>query len=130
MSRVQTQITDEMADYIREIALREPEVLRAQRESTDDHPRASMQTSPEQGQFLNLMARLVNAKKTLEIGVDPVQNGRKGLRWSHFAVPSKLKRIGALSERTLSSAPSVCATRRAGIGPTGTGAIASTDQVR
>jgi caffeoyl-CoA O-methyltransferase len=28
-----------------------------------------MQTAPEQGQFLHLLARLVNAKKTLEIGV-------------------------------------------------------------
>ncbi len=69
MSRFHTPITDEMADYIREISLREPEVLRAQRESTDDHPQAGMQTAPEQGQFLYLLARLVNAKKTLEVGV-------------------------------------------------------------
>jgi caffeoyl-CoA O-methyltransferase len=69
MSRFHTPITDEMADYLRQIILREPAVLREQRESTDDHPHASMQTAPEQGQFLNLLARLVNAKKTLEIGV-------------------------------------------------------------
>jgi caffeoyl-CoA O-methyltransferase len=69
MSRFHTPISDEMADYIRQISLREPDVLRAQRESTDDHPRASMQTSPEQGQFLNLLVRLVNARKTLEVGV-------------------------------------------------------------
>jgi caffeoyl-CoA O-methyltransferase len=58
-----------MADYIRQVSLREPQVLREQRESTDDDPKASMQTAPEQGQFLHLLARLVNAKKTLEIGV-------------------------------------------------------------
>jgi predicted O-methyltransferase YrrM len=69
MSRFHTPITDEMADYLREISLREPAVLRAQRESTDDHPHAGMQTAPEQGQFLNLLARLVNAKKTIEVGV-------------------------------------------------------------
>lgn len=69
MSRVHTPITDDLADYIRTITLREPEPLRRLRESTADHPHASMQTSPEQGQFLNLMARLVGARKTLEVGV-------------------------------------------------------------
>jgi caffeoyl-CoA O-methyltransferase len=62
-------IPEEWADYIRLISLREPDVLRAQRLSTDDHPQAIMQTAPEQGQFLNLAARLVNAKKAIEIGV-------------------------------------------------------------
>ena len=69
MSRVHTPITDELAAYIRAVTLREPEPLRRLRESTEDHPNASMQTSPEQGQFLNLMARLVGARKTLEVGV-------------------------------------------------------------
>jgi caffeoyl-CoA O-methyltransferase len=58
-----------MAAYIRSVSLREPEVLRVQRESTDNHPRASMQIAPEQGQFLNLLARLTGARNTLEIGV-------------------------------------------------------------
>jgi predicted O-methyltransferase YrrM len=69
MSRIHTLITDEMADYIRQVSLREPGVLREQRESTDDHPHAGMQTAPEQGQFLGLLARLAGAKKTLEVGV-------------------------------------------------------------
>ena len=69
MSRVYTPITAEMAKYIRSVSLREPEALRRQREHTDDHPQASMQISPEQGQFLHLMARLVGARRTLEIGV-------------------------------------------------------------
>jgi caffeoyl-CoA O-methyltransferase len=69
MSRVHTPITDELAAYIRTVTLREPEPLRRLRESTEDHPQASMQTSPEQGQFLHLMARLTGARKTLEIGV-------------------------------------------------------------
>ena len=58
-----------MADYVREVSSREPEPLRRQRLGTDDHPRASMQTGPEQGQFLNLLARIVGAKKALEVGV-------------------------------------------------------------
>jgi predicted O-methyltransferase YrrM len=69
MSRIHTPITDEMADYVRAVTLREPEPLRVLREETEDHPQASMQTSPEQGQFLHLMARAVGARKTLEVGV-------------------------------------------------------------
>jgi predicted O-methyltransferase YrrM len=69
MSRIHTQLTDDLTDYIRQIALREPEALRRQREASDQHPRASMQTSPEQGQFLHLLARLAGAKKTIEVGV-------------------------------------------------------------
>jgi predicted O-methyltransferase YrrM len=69
MSRIYTPISDGMAEYIRSVSLREPEALRRQRLDTDDHPQASMQISPEQGQFLNLVARLVGAKNTLEVGV-------------------------------------------------------------
>ena len=69
MSRVHTPIKDGLADYIRGITLREPEPLRRLREDTEDHPHASMQTSPEQGQFLHLLARLVAARRTLEVGV-------------------------------------------------------------
>ena len=69
MSRIHTPLTDELAAYLRRVTLREPEALRAQRESTEDHAHAGMQTSPEQGQFLNLLARLLGARKTLEVGV-------------------------------------------------------------
>ena len=69
MSRTHTPLTDEMSDYLRQITLREPDVLRRQREASAQHPQASMQTAPEQGQFLDLMIRLTGAKKTLEVGV-------------------------------------------------------------
>src|SRR5664279_4655468 len=69
MSRIHTQLTPDLTDYIRQVALREPAALRQQREATDAHPRASMQTSPEQGQLLHLLARLAGARKTLEVGV-------------------------------------------------------------
>ncbi len=69
MSRVHTPITDEMAAYIRSVTLREPEALRRQREGTDDHPQASMQIGPEQGQFLHFLARSIGAKRALEVGV-------------------------------------------------------------
>ncbi len=69
MSRVHTPITEELAAYIRQVTLREPEALRRLREETENHPQASMQTSPEQGQFLHLMALISGARKTLEVGV-------------------------------------------------------------
>src|SRR5216684_1506915 len=69
MSRVHTPLTDELAAYMRAVTLREPEPLRRLREETEDHPRASMQTSPEQGQFLHLLARVTGARKTIEVGV-------------------------------------------------------------
>jgi caffeoyl-CoA O-methyltransferase len=69
MSRIHTPLTADLAAYIRQVALREPAALRRQREATESHPRASMQTAPEQGQLLHLLARLAGAKKTLEVGV-------------------------------------------------------------
>jgi caffeoyl-CoA O-methyltransferase len=69
MSRIHTPLTQDLADYIRQVALREPEALRRQRQATDGHPRAAMQTAPEQGQLLHLLARLAGARKTLEVGV-------------------------------------------------------------
>ncbi len=69
MSRVHTPITNELSQYVRTITLREPEPLRRLREENENHPHASMQISPEQGQFLHLVARLAGARKTLEVGV-------------------------------------------------------------
>jgi predicted O-methyltransferase YrrM len=69
MSRHATPITDALEAYIREVSLREPETLKRLRESTEDHPRASMQIAPEQGQFLQFLARLIGARNVLEVGV-------------------------------------------------------------
>jgi predicted O-methyltransferase YrrM len=69
MSRVQTSVTNELADYVRSVSVKEPEVLARLRQDTENHPHASMQIAPEQGQFLQLLARMAGARKTLEIGV-------------------------------------------------------------
>lgn len=68
MSRVHTVLTDGLAEYLRRITLHEPEPLRRLREESENHPRASMQTSPEQGQFLHTLARIVGARRVLEVG--------------------------------------------------------------
>jgi len=69
MSRAHTPVTSEIGDYLRSVSLREPEPLRRLREATEDHPEAGLQISPEQGQFLQLLAVLAGARKALEIGV-------------------------------------------------------------
>ncbi len=61
--------TPELADYVRGASLRESEILRRLREETAAHPRASMQISPEQGQFMALLIHMLRARRTLEIGV-------------------------------------------------------------
>ncbi len=69
MSRNYTPITDALATYIREVTLREPETLRRLRESSENHPRATMQIAPEQGQFLYFLTKLTGARRVLEVGV-------------------------------------------------------------
>jgi caffeoyl-CoA O-methyltransferase len=68
MSRVHTPLTPALADYLRQVTLHEPAPLRRLREESASHPRASLQTSPEQGQFLHFLARVSGAKQTLEVG--------------------------------------------------------------
>ena len=69
MTRTYTPITNELADYIGSVTLREPEPLQRLRETTQNHPMARWCSSPEQVQFLNLMAILIGARKTIEVGV-------------------------------------------------------------
>lgn len=69
MSKDNTGLAPEIGEYIRSVTLREPELLSRLREETAANPKASMQVSPEQGQFLALLARTVGARRTLEVGV-------------------------------------------------------------
>lgn len=64
-----TFITDRLYDYLLSVSLREPEILQALRQETANHPMSQMQIAPDQGQFLQLLVRLMGAKKALEIGV-------------------------------------------------------------
>jgi O-methyltransferase len=69
MSNLQTPITPELADYIRSVSLREPDLLRRLREETAARPDASMQLAPEQGQFLGMLVHLSGARRAIEVGV-------------------------------------------------------------
>jgi predicted O-methyltransferase YrrM len=62
-------MTDTLYSYILEHSLRDHPVMRELREETARLPHAVMQIGADQGQFLALLARLVGAKRCIEIGV-------------------------------------------------------------
>jgi predicted O-methyltransferase YrrM len=62
-------VSEDLVKYIASVTLREPEILQRLREETASNPRARMQITPEQGQFMALLVRLMGAKKALEVGV-------------------------------------------------------------
>ena len=68
MSRSTIQVDDELLDYIREVSLRESDLKRELRAETADLEAANMQISPEQGQLMTLLARILGTNKAIEIG--------------------------------------------------------------
>lgn len=68
MSDITLNLTPEVYDYMQKISLREPSVLQKLREQTHKMSMSQMQISPEQGQFMGLLIKLMHAKKTLDIG--------------------------------------------------------------
>lgn len=69
MSRTTNALPDSIYQYLCSVSLREPAVLAELREVTRTLPRASMQLSPDEGQFLSLLIKLTGARKCLEVGV-------------------------------------------------------------
>ncbi|MGC8713715.1 MAG: class I SAM-dependent methyltransferase [Leptodesmis sp.] len=69
MSNQTLGLSDRLAEYLKSVSLREPEVLTELRQETSHHPMSTMQIAPEQGQFMALLVQLMGARKTLEIGV-------------------------------------------------------------
>ena len=56
-------------DYLLKTSVRQTDVARRLREETQKLPQAQMQIGPDQGQFLQLLVQLMQATKTLEVGV-------------------------------------------------------------
>jgi len=69
MSNRTITMTDDLYAYLLDVSLREPALLKRLREETAAHPQARMQISPEQGQFMQLLAQLLGARRCIEVGV-------------------------------------------------------------
>ncbi len=62
-------LTEPLYRYLLSVSLREPEILQRLREETSRDAMAEMQISPEQGQLMSLLVKLMGAARVLEIGV-------------------------------------------------------------
>jgi len=62
------QLTDQLVEYVRRVGVREHPVLAGLREEAAARPNRSMQIGPEQGAFMALLVRLIDARRILEIG--------------------------------------------------------------
>ncbi len=69
MSNRTISVSDALYRYILDVSLREAPVLRKLREETAAHPKAQMQISPEQGQFMAMVVKLTAARRCIEVGV-------------------------------------------------------------
>ena len=68
MSNRTIDLTDRLYDYLLKVSLRESPLLAELRAETAKLPMAGMQISPEQGQFMALLAELIGARRALEVG--------------------------------------------------------------
>ena len=68
MSNRTLSIDDRTYDYLCNVAINEPELLTQLREETAQLDYSVMQISPEQGQFMSLLIKLMGAKRAIEIG--------------------------------------------------------------
>lgn len=69
MSTRTLNLDDALYQYLLAASLREHPVLAELRSFTHNHPLSNMQISPEQGQFMAMLVKLIGARRTLEIGV-------------------------------------------------------------
>jgi len=61
-------IDDRIYDYLRAVSINEPELLLQLRKETAEMEYSEMQISPEQGQFMSLLIKLMAATRAIEIG--------------------------------------------------------------
>jgi len=61
-------LEEKLYRYLKDYSLREAPLLAELREETAKMPQANMQIAPEQGQFMALLARIIGARRYLEVG--------------------------------------------------------------
>lgn len=69
MSNKTLGLSDTLSAYLLRVSLREPPLLAQLREETSRDPMARMQIAPEQGQFMQLLLKLMGARRCIEVGV-------------------------------------------------------------
>ena len=69
MSHFTIQVTSELHQYLQSVSVRDNDLLKALRAETAKEKLARMQISPEQGQFMALLIKLLGARRTIEVGV-------------------------------------------------------------
>ena len=69
MSNRTLGMSDLLYDYIQSVSVRENDCLSQLREETAPMAGSGMQISPDQGQFMALLVRMLNARRIIEIGV-------------------------------------------------------------
>ena len=69
MSSSTVGLSNELRKYMLDVSFRDDDILRQLREETSTLKEAQMQISPEQGALLSILTKILNAKKTLDIGV-------------------------------------------------------------
>ncbi len=68
MSNRTLSIDDRTYDYLCDVSVDEPDLLHQLREETAQLEYSAMQISPEQGQFMSLLIKMLGAKRAIEIG--------------------------------------------------------------
>lgn len=68
MGKKTLPLNDTLYEYLLSVSLRETPLLKALREETDQLEMAAMQISADQGQFMALLLKILNANRVLEIG--------------------------------------------------------------
>lgn len=69
MSNKTLGLSDAVYAYLTRQSLRESPLLARLREETARDPMARMQIAPEQGQFMQLLVKLIDARRCIEVGV-------------------------------------------------------------
>ena len=68
MGKRTLELSQDLYDYMLSVSSREPAILHRLRDETDSLAQAGMQKSPDQGQFMALLLRLIGATRVVEIG--------------------------------------------------------------